>query len=587
MPQPWDEPTEPFEGAEERLPLAGLLAELLAGAEAVDQPQASTSADTGARDLPEPGDSPGMEVAQQRQEAPDLLRALSEAQAGETREDSSGASSQLLARLLEEEGGGPGAESGKESAGTEAVAPFVTGEGAQDGVSPLCEMADVEQAAAAEQGSSFVTGEAGAEISERAVPPAFVQAATEPPGLSSMLPLQATGPVAGSEPQALRALAEPAWPAEDEAPQTACLPDPEALAEVAEGRESAEGSRLHAEAESAAAPRPERAVAAPEATAVTGAWTGGRLPPADLSALAGSQVEEDEFELVDAETAGRMLDQLIDAARSAIQGSLQGSVNAPLSEAAPAESGNSQLQPAPGWEAEPSAGSSPDEPATAARASRPLFESHGVRPFSVPDAGELGEEPPPLPPAVALIGMGLPERLRARLESLGDVERVLSEMAAAVPARATDQRRRLLVFRIGADYYGLPVENVREVERVDRLTPVPGAPAFVRGLINLRGEILPLVDMRLLLGRGGGETPASARLIVAQAHPEEAPLALMVEELNGLAPVDEAQVSAGAEGERPGRGIRGSLEHRGHRVWWLEPGAVLGQAALEELAGQP
>ena len=106
MPQPWDEPSEPFEGAEERLPLAGLLAELLAGAEAVDQPQASLSADTGVRDLPEPGDSPGMEVAQQRQEAPDLLRALNEAQAGETREDSSGASSQLLARLLDEEGGG-------------------------------------------------------------------------------------------------------------------------------------------------------------------------------------------------------------------------------------------------------------------------------------------------------------------------------------------------------------------------------------------------------------------------------------------------------------------------------------------------
>lgn len=586
MPQPWDEPSEPFEGAEERLPLAGLLAELLAGAEAVDQPQASLSADTGVRDLPEPGDSPGMEVAQQRQEAPDLLRALNEAQAGETREDSSGASSQLLARLLDEEGGGLEWESGKQGDEAESAAPMLGGEGVQDYVSPLCEMADAEKAAAGDAGISLVTGEAGAEISERAVPPAFVQAAKEPPGLSSMLPLQATGPVAGKEPHVVRAVAEPAWPAEDETPQSACLPDPEALAEVAEG-ESAEGSRLHAEPECAAAPRAERAVAGPETTAAAGPWTGGRLPLADLPALAGSEVEEDEFELVDAETAGRMLDQLIDAARSAIQGSLHGAGNAAPPEAAPAGSSSLQLQPAPGREAEPSAGSSPDQLATAVRASRPLFESHGVRPFSVPEAGELGEEPPPLPPAVALIGMGLPERLRARLESLGDVERVLSEMAAAAPARATDQRRRLLVFRVGADYYGLPVENVREVERVDRLTPVPGAPAFVRGLINLRGEILPLVDMRLLLGREGGETPASARLIVAQAHPEEAPLALMVEELNGLAPVDEAQVSAGAEGERPGRGIRGSLEHRGHRVWWLDPGAVLGQAALEELAGQP
>ncbi|GIU74286.1 MAG: hypothetical protein KatS3mg004_1373 [Bryobacteraceae bacterium] len=586
MPQPWDEPSEPFEGAEERLPLAGLLAELLAGADTVNQPQAAASTAPDPQELPDTPVSLWVETQPGPLEAPDLLRALGEAQVEETREDLSGTSSQLLARLLDEEGGGLERESGKQVDEAESAAPLVAGEGAHEFVAPPSRIADSELSDAADEGISPSTGEAGANASEPAVPLPLAQAAKEPPGSSAMLPLQAAGPVAGSEPQVLGALAEPAWLAAVDVPQAACAPEADALAKTVEG-EPGDERRLPAEPESAAAPRAGRGVAEPEPAAAAGSEMRGRLALADLPALAGSEVEEDEFELVDAETAGRFLDQLIDAARSAIQGSLHGSGHAAMVEAAPAEAGNSQLQPAPGREPEPPVGSLPNQAATAARESRPVFESRGVRPFSVPEAGELGEEPPPLPPAVALIGMGLPERLRARLESLGNVERVLAEMAAAAPAKAMDQRRRLLVFRVGAEYYGLPVEHVREVDRVDRLTPVPGAPAFVRGLINLRGEILPLVDMRLLLGGEGGEMPGSARLIVAQAHAEEAPLALMVEELNGLAPVDEAPESVGAEGERPGRGIRGSLEHRGHRVWWLDPGAVLGQAALEELAGQP
>ncbi|MGB9611999.1 MAG: hypothetical protein ACPL7M_13600, partial [Bryobacteraceae bacterium] len=170
MPQPWDEPSEPFEAAEEGLPLAGLLAELLAGADAVDQPQASAST-ADPQDLPETPVSVWADARPEPLEAPKLLRALGEAQAEEAGEDSCGTPSQLLARLLEGEDGGPGAERGKEDGEREAAAPFVTGEGVQDCVSPLCVVADAEQAAAADEGIPPSIGEAGANASELAVPP--------------------------------------------------------------------------------------------------------------------------------------------------------------------------------------------------------------------------------------------------------------------------------------------------------------------------------------------------------------------------------------------------------------------------------
>ncbi len=124
------------------------------------------------------------------------------------------------------------------------------------------------------------------------------------------------------------------------------------------------------------------------------------------------------------------------------------------------------------------------------------------------------------------------------------------------------------------------MECVREVERVSRVVPVPGAPEFIRGLVNLRGEILPLLDLAALFGRKG--EPPAPRLIVAQASSADPVVALMVEELNGLAPFHEDGVEPPPQ---PGR-MRGSLEHRGRRVWWIDPVAVFGAEALEKAAGE-
>ncbi len=292
--------------------------------------------------------------------------------------------------------------------------------------------------------------------------------------------------------------------------------------------------------------------------------------------------DDDEFELVDAETAGRMLDRLIDAARSAIRSSF----------AAPAQEQPSgeKAQPAESCSAVREETSAAAEFTESEDALRPGTREDAVQPPRLLsgrpafDEEELGQEPPPLPPAAALIGMGLPERLRARLESIGDLDKVLGAQSDSAAGKAVDQRGRLLVFRVGEEHYGLPLENVREVERVTRVTPVPGAPRFVRGLVNLRGEILPLVDMRLLLGAGAEELPPSPRLVVAQADGKEPPLALMVEELNGLAPVGEEVEETAPEETRRCAGVRGALQHRGRRVWRLDPAAVISLAALEERA---
>ena len=67
--------------------------------------------------------------------------------------------------------------------------------------------------------------------------------------------------------------------------------------------------------------------------------------------------------------------------------------------------------------------------------------------------------------------------------------------------RSTDvamigDERQLVVFQLGAELYGVEISRVHEIIRLQSVTRVPRAPAFVEGVINLRGKVIPVIDLR-------------------------------------------------------------------------------------------
>ncbi|MEK7205464.1 MAG: chemotaxis protein CheW, partial [candidate division NC10 bacterium] len=60
---------------------------------------------------------------------------------------------------------------------------------------------------------------------------------------------------------------------------------------------------------------------------------------------------------------------------------------------------------------------------------------------------------------------------------------------------APDELRRLILFQACDEWFGLPIEWVREIHPLDRLTRVPNAPAEILGILNLRGRVLTLLDL--------------------------------------------------------------------------------------------
>lgn len=65
-------------------------------------------------------------------------------------------------------------------------------------------------------------------------------------------------------------------------------------------------------------------------------------------------------------------------------------------------------------------------------------------------------------------------------------------------------KKEFLSFKLGREEYGLDIQRVQEIRGYETVTPVPGAPAFIKGLVNLRGAIVPIVDLRIKLDFGPG-----------------------------------------------------------------------------------
>ncbi|MEN6350912.1 MAG: chemotaxis protein CheW, partial [Syntrophomonas sp.] len=73
---------------------------------------------------------------------------------------------------------------------------------------------------------------------------------------------------------------------------------------------------------------------------------------------------------------------------------------------------------------------------------------------------------------------------------------------------------QLVTFTVGDESFGLNIMHVQEVIRMPSVTRVPQAPAYVDGMTNLRGHILPVVDTRTKFGMEKAELNASSRVIV-------------------------------------------------------------------------
>lgn len=104
-----------------------------------------------------------------------------------------------------------------------------------------------------------------------------------------------------------------------------------------------------------------------------------------------------------------------------------------------------------------------------------------------------------------------------------------SATAMNEPAAQTDARAgKYLTFQLVQEEFGIRVLKVREIMGLQDITAVPQTPPHVKGVINLRGKVIPVIDLRLKFGLPAGEYSQRTCIIVAQVQGESGPILMGV-----------------------------------------------------------
>jgi len=102
-----------------------------------------------------------------------------------------------------------------------------------------------------------------------------------------------------------------------------------------------------------------------------------------------------------------------------------------------------------------------------------------------------------------------------------------------------------LSFTLGDEQYGVDILNVQEIRGYDGVTRIPDAPACIKGVINLRGTIVPVMDLRLKLGLEHAEYDAFTVMIVINFN--QRVVALVVDSVSDVIELDPSQLRAPPE----------------------------------------
>jgi purine-binding chemotaxis protein CheW len=91
---------------------------------------------------------------------------------------------------------------------------------------------------------------------------------------------------------------------------------------------------------------------------------------------------------------------------------------------------------------------------------------------------------------------------------------------------------KVIVFRLQNEEYGVEVQQVKSIERLDHITRIPKTPKFVRGVINLRGVVTPIIDLRERFDLEPTENTEGSRIIVVAVNDLE--VGLIVDSANDV-----------------------------------------------------
>ena len=164
----------------------------------------------------------------------------------------------------------------------------------------------------------------------------------------------------------------------------------------------------------------------------------------------------------------------------------------------------------------------------------------------------------------------------------------MATTATQPAAGATAVAGKYLTVLIDTEAYGIAVVKVREIIRLQKITPVPQMPDFVRGVINLRGRVIPIVDLRVKFGLKADYAERTCIVVVQVVLPSgtAAQMGLIVDSVEEVVNLAADQIEP-----TPDFGVRidttyllGMAKVNGHVKTLLDIDRVVGADTLQSIA---
>lgn len=149
---------------------------------------------------------------------------------------------------------------------------------------------------------------------------------------------------------------------------------------------------------------------------------------------------------------------------------------------------------------------------------------------------------------------------------------------------ADDSIVQWVTFRLATEIYGINVMQVQEVLRVTEIAPVPGAPNYVLGIINLRGNVVTVIDTRIRLGLSTAEVTDATRIVIIEGSRHVVGILVdCVSEVVDL-PLSAMESAPNVGNEDSARYIQGVANHADELLILVDLNKLLTDREWEELA---
>ncbi len=158
------------------------------------------------------------------------------------------------------------------------------------------------------------------------------------------------------------------------------------------------------------------------------------------------------------------------------------------------------------------------------------------------------------------------------MEQLSTQSEVVKENS---DVKRTAERFQYIVIRLGEEQYGIDIRYIDNIVRMQNITRVPKVPAYLKGVINLRGEVIPVVSIRLKMGLPADEYGRSTRIIILKTE-TAGNLGIVVDEVKEVVTLSEDNIEKLAHEAKDNRAsfINGIGKNGGELISLLDLNAI-------------